>query len=228
MLAGEIVGRVAGSSWSDFVAERLFAPLDMKSSYTSTTQMLAEAGEPTRERNMFFPAVKNAGQSVAGDITANYCDAICGPAGGIWSTPEDLAKYVQFLANDGVGANGTVVPTSVLEDAWAVQVDVDRVSGFFDHPTAPVSYSRGWASYEHAGFRVFEHGGGFMSSFIAVIPGADAAVGVFSNAFFFERAPFEGLYFLSPIKLRAIDTLLGAEPADWSRLYAAELAEAAP
>jgi CubicO group peptidase (beta-lactamase class C family) len=227
-LAGQIVGRAAGTTWSDFVHSRLFEPLGMTSSYTSVSEFIAETGEPDRTRDMFFPAVKADGVVEPGEIEETYCDEFCGPAGGVWSTPDDLAKYVQLLANDGWYAGKAVIPESVLEEVWTIEVDVDRQSGLFDHPEASVSYARGWASYEHAGRRVFEHGGGWMSSFISVMPEEGFAVGVFTNAYFSERTVFESLYFLSAIKLRAFDTLLEEELTDWSEPYSAELSGGVP
>ena len=37
------------------------------------------------------------------------------------------------------------IPESVLQDVWTIETDVDRQSGLFNHPTALVSYARGWA-----------------------------------------------------------------------------------
>ncbi len=215
-LAGEVVAQVSGMPWDEFIRTRLFEPLGMTSSYTSTAEFLAKEGIPIVERNMFFPALKVEGVVQAGSWDAIRCDAVYAPAGGVLATATDLSNWMEFLVGRGTFRGEPVVPSSVFEDVWQIQVDTEPSFALASHPTAPVSYASGWESFEHRGYRVLEHVGGWMSSVVAILPEAGLSVGVFTNAFFYERHPDESIMFVSALKLRALDHLLGEEPSDWS------------
>ena len=82
---GEVVARLRGASWASLVSERLLAPLGM----TRTTYL--EAGEHAQ------------GYSVGhfdGTLTREpHADTgAMAPAGQLWSTLDDLARWLDFLA----------------------------------------------------------------------------------------------------------------------------------
>jgi CubicO group peptidase (beta-lactamase class C family) len=82
-LLGELVARLRGSSWLDLVQQRILDPLDMR-------------------RTTYFPSGSAAqGFSVhpfSGQLLDEpaYDSGAMAPAGQLWSTIEDLAKYAMF------------------------------------------------------------------------------------------------------------------------------------
>jgi CubicO group peptidase (beta-lactamase class C family) len=82
-LLGEIVARLRGSSWWELVQERILAPLEMR-----RTTYFPEA--PAAEGFSVHPF---SGQLVP--EPAYDSDAMA-PAGQLWSTIEDLARYASF------------------------------------------------------------------------------------------------------------------------------------
>jgi len=82
-LLGEIVARLRGASWFDLVSERILAPLEMR-------------------RTAYFPVGPAAqGFSVhpfSGRLAEEpaYDAGAMAPAGQLWSTIEDLARYASF------------------------------------------------------------------------------------------------------------------------------------
>ena len=82
-LLGEIVSRLRNASWFDLVSERILAPLEMR-------------------RTAYFPAAPAAqGFSVhpfSGRLAEEpaYDAGAMAPAGQLWSTIEDLARYASF------------------------------------------------------------------------------------------------------------------------------------
>jgi CubicO group peptidase (beta-lactamase class C family) len=82
-LLGEIVARLRGASWFDLVSERILAPLEMR-------------------RTAYFPVAPAAqGFSVhpfSGRLAEEpaYDAGAMAPAGQLWSTIEDLARYASF------------------------------------------------------------------------------------------------------------------------------------
>lgn len=90
-VAGEVVEAVSGMSWDDFVQKRIFEPLGM----TRSVPTLEAAS--TRD-NRAEP------HWAAGDtlrvIRNSLADGI-GPAGSVWSSVADMAKWVRFLLDSG-------------------------------------------------------------------------------------------------------------------------------
>ncbi|QNN52699.1 serine hydrolase domain-containing protein [Nocardioides mesophilus] len=103
-LLGEVVARLTGGTWFDAVRERVLEPLDMR-------------------RTTYLPAGPAArGFSVhhlAGTLTeepAHDAGAMA-PAGQVWSTIEDLARYAAFLA----AAESPVLPSSAMREMTTPQ-----------------------------------------------------------------------------------------------------------
>ncbi|MGH3509084.1 MAG: serine hydrolase domain-containing protein, partial [Nocardioidaceae bacterium] len=103
-LLGEVVARVSGAGWWDTVRERILAPLGM-------------------DRTTYLPAAPHAtGFSVhpyAGTLTPEpaYDSGAMAPAGQLWSTVADLARYAAFLA----AGHDDVLPLRVLEEMTTPQ-----------------------------------------------------------------------------------------------------------
>lgn len=85
------------------------------------------------------------------------------PAGGHWSTAQDMARYLITLLNHGVAPEGNrVVSRENLAVTWEPQVKA----------SADVSYGLGWLVGEYQGVRYLSHGGntsGFTSG-LAFVP----------------------------------------------------------
>ncbi|MFI5707897.1 serine hydrolase domain-containing protein [Kribbella sp. NPDC051620] len=87
-LLGEVVARLRGAAWMELVAARILDPLEMR-------------------RTTYFPVTPAArGYSVhpfSGrlDLEPAYDSGAMAPAGQLWSTIEDLAKYAAFWIDPG-------------------------------------------------------------------------------------------------------------------------------
>ncbi len=103
-LLGEVVARLTGQTWFDAVRTRLLEPLGMR-------------------RTSYFPEQPAAqGFSVhhfAGTLTEEPSEdaGAMAPAGQVWSTVEDLAKYGAFLAS----GDDRVLATSTLDEMFTPQ-----------------------------------------------------------------------------------------------------------
>jgi len=82
-LLGEIVARLRGSSWLELVQERILDPLEMR----RTTYF------PTEPAAQGFSVHPFSGRLVP---EPSYDSGAMAPAGQLWSTIEDLAKYAVF------------------------------------------------------------------------------------------------------------------------------------
>jgi CubicO group peptidase (beta-lactamase class C family) len=122
---------------------------------------------------------------------------LIGPSGGLWSTLEDMARYMALQLNTGVAPDGTrIVSEENLLVTRQPQVKM----------TAESSYGLGWMVGTYKGLPMVEHGGntlGFSSDF-GFLPTADLGILVLANA---QGANTLGI----DARVRLIELLYGLE-----------------
>src|SRR5437588_6990168 len=113
MVAGYLVGQLAGQSWEDFVQQRIFDRLGMSSSLfsTSTAQETADFSFPYKEEKdevKKIPFYK--GQwSIA-------------PAGAIVSSIADMIRWALFHVNKGKDEGAQLVSENQVSQMHAPQM----------------------------------------------------------------------------------------------------------
>jgi len=136
----EIIHKVTGQPWGDFLRDRLFAPLDMKATRTTTvTDLVANRASGYVWENGKF---ENA---------PNYF--ALRPSGAFLSTVTDLAKWEAALANH------KILDQASLDQMWT-PVKLNNGSTY--------TYGFGWELDSVAGHKQIHHGGslpGFRSQF---------------------------------------------------------------
>lgn len=169
--AGEAVAKVAGKSWDDAVAERLFKPLDMKGANTSISKLPKTGDVATpHERKKGVPS----------GVPWLNADAI-GPAGSINASAADMAKYVQFQLARGKAGDKRIVKADVFAEMHKPQMLVPKGAGLgalFNDDAKSSSYGLGWFISDYAGHTFLEHGGNVdgMTAQVGFIP--DEKLGV--------------------------------------------------
>ena len=108
------------------------------------------------------------------------------PAGGLWSTTREMARFVQAELAGGVAPSGTrVVSAANLAVTWAPRVAVPDIYGGPPEMAASMSqYGLGWMSGEYRGLRIISHAGGTagFTAQVAFLPDAELGIVVLSNA----------------------------------------------
>lgn len=138
------------------------------------------------------------------------------PAGALWSSAREMARYIQFELADGVAPGGArVVSAENLAHTRAPRVDMPVSPGtpplFAD---AARAYAMGWAVGVYQGQPLLSHSGGtfgFVSE-VAFLPEADLGVVILTNggagAPFFAYAVQFRLFELLFDQSAAFDSLL--------------------
>ncbi len=217
-VAGEVISRVSGMSWEQFIKQRVFGPLAMRSSYTSTPDMIAQLGPPTADKNVFMPVEQDGETVVHGDWENASCGVLYAPAGGILTTASDIAKWMVFQLQNGQFGDERLVSEEAIWETRKPEVVYDPALLGLHNPLARNAvYGLGWMSFEYQGKMVYEHPGGWMSSNIAFVPEESLAVGTFTNANFSSGGGSIGL--VSALKMEVLERLLGAPEEDWSELF---------
>ncbi len=112
------------------------------------------------------------------------------PAGALWSSAAEMARYVQMALAGGVSPDGTrIVSPSNLEATWQPQVTVP-VPDLPDGSGVPAEfasmargYGLGWVIGDYRGQPLYWHSGGTLgfSAQAALLPDADLGVVVLTN-----------------------------------------------
>jgi CubicO group peptidase (beta-lactamase class C family) len=144
---GQIVEDVSGTSLSRYLREHVFEPLGM----ADTTLLRSEV---VQSRLATGYKLSSKGPKPITDR-----EVVTAGAGGIYSTPEDMARYLAALLGGGANEHGTVLKPATLASMFAAQ--------YQPHPRIP---GMGLAFWRHTagGHLVVEHRG--------VIPGFDSQI----------------------------------------------------
>jgi len=168
LIAGEIVEKVAGKSWSDFVYERLFQPLDMTESRTCS-------GDLTAEQPIAYPHIEDQ------KLEPMFPDP--NPAGSIFSNVEEMSHWVTMLLNRGQWQGNEVLSLKVISELFTPRIVFPRQWFLQESETHFRAYGLGWFLYDYAGKMVVEHGGGMPGyiSKVMLVPEEKLGVVVLTN-----------------------------------------------
>src|SRR5580693_8669778 len=159
-LLGELVARLRGRPWYDVIAGELLAPLRMDRTTVRPQPPHATGFAVHPHADLLLPEPEHDAEAMA-------------PAGQLWTTVADLARWAGFLAGTGP-ARGTLLDPATL-------AEMRRPVAIFDEPDQPwdLGYGLGLQLWNSGGRRSYGHTGS-MPGFTAVlrIDGAtgDAAI----------------------------------------------------
>ena len=166
-LAGYVLEQAAKKPYADVIDERLFKPLGMaRTTFRPTTAMTwpfaqGHTAEGQAPPTVVRPFADNSGYW---------------PAGFLFSSATDLARFTIAFMNDGIIEGHSVLKPSVINTLSTGYADVPSS---FDH----ARYGYGLMTSMHRGVRVVEHGGaidGFGAS-VRMLPDQKAAVIILVN-----------------------------------------------
>ena len=200
LAAGRIVAEVAGTAWAEFVERRLFSPLGMTRSRTSSRGMEGVA-------NVASPHAALGGEVVP--VPYRDIEAV-GPAGSILSTGADMACWLRFQLGEGEIAGRRLVDAQALLETRRPQTVIRREGPLeLFYPGAhKLEYGMGWIVSDYRGLQVLDHAGGIdgMTSLVAIVPEEELGIALLTNLQ--TSAPPYGLLY------DLLDVLLGHAPVD--------------
>ncbi len=166
ILAGEAIGRAAGSTWREAVAQRLLEPLGM----TSTA-----VGPPPARAQACCGHVREADEVRVLDPVAIGVGA---PGMGLHSTAVDVARWLEVLLGRGTVDGTLIVDEKALAETWTPQAAIRSPRGEVR------AYGLGWHVSTWRGRRQLFHGGGGIgfTSVARVFPEEGVAIAVLANS----------------------------------------------
>ena len=203
LAAGQVVGRVAGTSWDEVVRTRIFTPLGMTSTSTTIRDLAHRADVATPHAAVGARVMT---------IPWRNADNI-GPAGSINSSVVDMAQWVRLQLGGGAYGGRHLVSRRLSDEMHSPQtvIPLRGLAKRFEPVAHLAAYGMGWVLNDHGGRLVVKHTGGIdgMSSLVALLPEERFGFVILTN--------LDGTFLPSALALRLIDLQLGRPTRDWSK-----------
>ncbi|HET9478407.1 MAG TPA: serine hydrolase [Pyrinomonadaceae bacterium] len=202
LAAGQLVSRVTGKSWDEFIQQRIFTPLAMSSSSTSINAF-------KNADNVATPHAKVNDKVQV--IPWRNIDNIA-PAGSINSNVVDMAQWVRLQLGQGALQHQRIFSAAAAKEMHASQTVIrfEPPYSMFYPEAHFLNYGLGWFLSDYRGRKVVEHGGAIdgMRAQVALMPEEKLGLVVLSN--------MNGSALPVALMYRIFDSFLGTPQRDWS------------
>jgi CubicO group peptidase (beta-lactamase class C family) len=206
IVAGEVLHRITGLTWAEFVEENIMQPLQMNNS----------AGNYSRLKDI--SNIIDAHAPVNGEVVPieRYKSNIMDPAGGIYSSVHDMALWCKMWLNDGTYITNSDTLTLLKQETIneiktpVTPLPASSNAGFINNFSG---YGLGWFLRDVNGHFLMTHTGGLngMVTQVTMIPDLELAIIVLTNQ-------QNGLAFYS-VTNTIMEAYLGLEITDWVSNY---------
>ncbi|HMV82302.1 MAG TPA: serine hydrolase [Blastocatellia bacterium] len=208
LTAGQLVARVSGRSWDEFIAERFFKPLGMTSTNSSVTALKSNLNLATpHSRLPGLPSLENRVQPIAWRLMDNI-----GPAGSINSNVTDMAQWVRLQLSAGQYGGRQILSPAVLKEMHTPQMLIRPEPPWSTlFPAAHfITYGMGWFLHDYQGRKVVDHTGNIdgMTALVALLPEEKIGFVILSN--------MNSTNLPKALEFKLLDLILQAPTKDWS------------
>ncbi len=173
IIAGEVVARVSGQSWDDFVEKRIMQPLGMNNSAASYDRL--------RDKTNVIDGHAPVNGKV--QVISRSTIKVGHSAGGINSSIADLSKWVLLhLAHGKYGEGKQLFSDNVHEEMWTPQTIIPvRNPGTYN--THFAAYALGFGVSDVKGYKQVSHTGGLegMVTQVTMIPELNLGIIILTN-----------------------------------------------
>ncbi|MDG2108981.1 MAG: serine hydrolase [Flavobacteriaceae bacterium] len=216
LVAGEVIARVSGSTWEEFIKERIFGPLEMDNSYASLTFI-------TDKDNVASPHLNLNKELSLTDPERWDPKKKNGAAGGIYSNVNDIANWM--LVNLNKGKYGDNLEKQLFSKAsqkeiWKIHTTTNvnmnpRYNSHF------AGYGLGWELTDVNGYMLVSHTGGLigMLSKTLLVPDLNLGIIVLTNTY------IDGVGVFSSVTQTILDKYLGLDNFDWTETFTQRLSQ---
>ncbi|MCU0404793.1 MAG: serine hydrolase [Chitinophagaceae bacterium] len=198
MVAGEIIQSATGTNWKQFVNRQLLQPLKMQRSFLYEDEALQQSDVAK-------------GYTMVGDIVTEIPKGtgVSEAFGGMYSTANDIAKWLMMHANDGSVCGQQIFATGPV---WEVRNPFSIVGKnyFANGKRFFVNYGLGWELLNYNNTDLVSHGGAYSGylSMMGFIPEQKAGFVILTNSDSHELT--------EALRWTIIDVLSGSSVKDYS------------
>jgi CubicO group peptidase (beta-lactamase class C family) len=149
VITGEIVEKISGKSWCEFVEERIMKPIGMSNSAASWIRLKDTT-------NVIVPHVPTDGKL---EIIPRYKNSIFDAAAGLYASTNDLSKWLILQMNKGNFEGKQIFSEKQHKEMWTSQT-ILPIRNSYPFTTNFTSYSLGWRLADINGNLEVSHTGG--------------------------------------------------------------------
>lgn len=208
-VAGQLIEAVSGQSWETFVKNNIFGPVGMRDSAVSYDEQGPDRVAPHARTSQ---AVRGLGPLSV--LTSGYEGGAAAPAGAIYSSAADMARWLRVQLAAGDLGNGQ----QLFSEAAAKEMRTPQTVIPID-PAPPAvaaiqpnfeQYGLGFFIQDYRGHKVITHSGAILGglSALVLVPEKNVAFAVMINSED-SGARWSVFYHL-------LDYYLGVSPTDWT------------
>ncbi|SDM28932.1 serine hydrolase [Chryseobacterium taihuense] len=203
IVAGEVITRISGLSWANFIEQKIMKPVGMSSSFGSYNRAKSvsnkiDAHAPVNGKAIAVPHDWNE--------TANA-------AGGIMSNIKDMTTWAECLMNNFTTKDGKkLVSDKNIQQLWSLQIP-SAVAAKNPYDTSFYGYGLGWFLSDVKGHKQIQHTGGLIGTVtqFTLIPDMKLGIVVLTNQQ--SGAAFNTI--TNTVK----DSYLGISDRNWLKTY---------
>jgi CubicO group peptidase (beta-lactamase class C family) len=179
----EVVAKVSGRSFEDFMRDEVFIPLGMTTTTVGTGAGLANAAVRYDAKRKPVP----------------FYDFDHRAASAVYTSARELVRFGMFHLKDHLRDQRPVLQDRTIDAMQRVNTPGDTASG----------YGLGWGINRDQGYRVVSHTGGMpgVSTTLKLYPEQDVAIAVLANAS--TPAPHRAVFYVAAAVLPRYDARLG-------------------
>jgi CubicO group peptidase (beta-lactamase class C family) len=202
LTAGEIIPKVTGISWAQFIRDSIFKPLGMN-------QSLALTSEVTSSKNI--SSAHTIADGVLKKIPYGNLENMS-PAGSISSSVSEMSNWLIMQLANGKFNGKQVVPSGAILQTRTPASILGDGGTLFNRGHFSL-YGLGWFLQEYQNRKLVEHTGGvngFVTS-VALVPEENLGILVFTNT--------DANIFFEALRWEILDAFLGLPFRNYSKVY---------
>jgi CubicO group peptidase (beta-lactamase class C family) len=205
--AGEVVARVSGMSWNDYIEKNMLQPLNMNNSRAGFSRI------PRSNKNWATGHIPMDGK--LHPFFVNYLEDFRG-AGAIASSVSDMSQWLLTQLAGGKMPNGEQLFSEQQQaQMWHPHItSLASKSAYEAYHQQFRGYGLGWSIEDYHGVKKLAHGGGIlgMVSQVTLVPEKNLGIVILSNQQAFSA--------LSAITHEVLEDALNLEDKDWVEMLA--------
>ncbi len=202
--AGEVIAKVSGVSYEEFLQKHFFDKLEMNSTYTSITDL-------KNLDNVCTPYNKVNDKLIPIELL-NW-DNI-GGAGCINSNVTDVSQWIKLQLHNGIWHGDTLISAAQIREMRSPHTNFKVSTGYQRYwpSTHFRAYGMGWSVSDYHGRQLVNHSGGYdgVITFTCLVPEENLGFVILTNS-------NSSIY--NAMSYRILDAFLAKDTTDWSALF---------
>jgi len=169
MIAGDIIQKVTGLTWSEFVETRIFKPLGMVQTRPSNDEL-------SKDQDIAFGHLNNKVLNI-------YNFNAVKSAAAIYSNVDELSIWTMLLMNNGTFKGHKIISSASLNRIMEPHIILGASNMQKQHGINFFMYGLGWFIYDYKGKKIVEHNGGMPGyiSKVTMIPDEKISIIILNN-----------------------------------------------